>query len=236
MFSVVVMPFCDFLAGEGDDFEMGGELSETIQQALSEELGQPVSWAESSREGEPVEAEELDEEAVWSIRVAAAWLELHPNLEGCDPGDTPWEHSVLDEVAARGGAKRFRQILHTDVDAICYAPVELDDVTFVTIGAEEEAGEAGEGQGAEEPDPADEEEYGLGSLPALIDELDALREPFGLPEKLEDIAVEEFMDDPDLPFSGAKFAWFVLRDTARVAVREKVPLMLLWGELEEQEE
>ena len=229
MFSVVVMPFGDFLAGEGDDFEMGMELSETIQQSLSEELGQPVSWAESSQEGEPVEAEELDEEAVWSLRVAAAWLELHPDLQGCDPGDTPWEHSVLDEVAARGGAKRFRQILHTDVDALCYAPVLMDDVTFVTLGGEEE----GEGDAL---DPEDEEEYGVGSLLALIEELDALREPLGLPERLEDIAVEEFVDDPDLPFSGAKFAWFVLRDTARVATESKLPLLLLWGEMEEEDD
>ena len=33
-----------------------------------------------------------------------------------------------------------------------------------------------------------------------------------------------------------EFAWFVLRDTARVATEEKLPLMLLWGEMEEEDE
>ncbi len=231
MFSVVVMPLSEFLAGEDDDFEMGAELLEVFQETLGAELNRQVVWDEEPGEGGP--GDSVDEESLWALRVVAAWFERKGTLEGCDPGDKPWEHPILDEVGEEGGAKQFKQILHTEVDALCYAPVDLPDVFFLAPEYEDEE-EGGHDHGDGEDD--DSEEIGVGSLPALVEELEALREPLGLPEALEDIAVEEFVDDPDIPLSGAKFAWFVLRDCAREAQEAQLPLMVLWGELVEEEE
>lgn len=230
MFSVVVMPLSEFLAGEEDDFEMGVELVEVFQETLSAEVGKQVVWDEEPGEGGP--GDTVDEESLWALRVAAAWYEVKGTLDGCDPGDNPWEHEILDEIGSGDGAKRFKQILHTEVDALCYVPVELDDVYFLAPESEDEDDEATTPEDLEE----ESEEIGIGSLQALVEELELLREPLGLPDALEDIAVEEFVDDPDIPLSGAKFAWFVLRDCAREAMEAQLPLMVLWGELVEEEE
>lgn len=227
MFAVVVMPLSEFLAGDEDDFELGGELLEQFQQTLSEEVGSPVQWAEEAGAGEgDLEPDDLDPVALWALRVVAAWYEKHGTLETCEPGEEPWSHPVFEAVEDAGGSKKFRQILHADSDAVCYAPVELPDVFFLALAEE----------GEEEAEEEAGDEVGIGSLSALVEELEALREPLGLPEALEDIAVEEFVDDPDIPLSAAKFAWFVLRDRAKEAEAAKTPLMVIWNEFEDEEE
>jgi hypothetical protein len=234
MYSVVVMPLSEFLAGEDDDFELGAELVEIFQETLTEEVGRQVIWDE-----EPVESaeeDEVDEEALWALRVAAAWYEVHGTLEGCEPGDSPWDHPILDQISEQEGSVQFKQLLHTEVDVLGYVPVDLPDVFFLAPETEEEetrSAAAGEDDGEDEPE---EGEIGIGSLPALVEELEALREPLGLPEALEDIAVEEFVDDPDIPLSSAKFAWYVLRDCAREAEEAQLPLMIFWVEAGDEDE
>lgn len=240
MFSVVVMPLSDFLAGDEDDFELGAELLGQFQETLSAELGTPVTWSEEpGQEGGEVEPVDLDIRELFALRVAAAWFEQKGSLEGCDPGEEPWRHSVFEVLEKEDGSKRFPQILHAFSDAVCYAPVDLPDVFFLSpAGEEDEEHEHGEGHDHEhgEDDEGMSEEVGIGSLPALVEELEALREPLGLPARLEDIEVEQFVSNPDSPLSAVKYAWYHLRDRAEEASGAKLPLLVIWSDFDDDED
>lgn len=243
MFSVVVMPLSEFLAGDDDDFELGAELLSQFQETLSEELGTPVSWSEEAgQEGFEVEPVDLDLRELFALRVAAAYFEEHGDLKGCDPGEEPWRHPVFERLEKEDGSKKFPQILHAFSDAVCYAPVDLPDVFFLSPVDDEDEGEEGEtapgaeGEEAEDDDDASSEEVGVGSLPALIEELELLREPLGLPERVEDIEVEQFVTNPDSPLSVVKYTWYHMRDRAREATSAKLPMLVVWNEFDEDDE
>jgi hypothetical protein len=213
------MPLVELMADDMEDPEAARAALAILQESLSAEVGRPITWPERLTGAWESEADQVDPEALWALRAAAATLELRQSLHGFETVDEPWDHPAILELEEAGGSKRFPHLLHADAPLVAYVPAELANVYYLSFSGEETA----------EAEEEEEEDVDLatGSLPGLTQELSELREALELPLTMnpdEELAFDEEADT----LASAKFACAVLSIRADEATRSTTPLMLIF--------
>ncbi len=227
MYLVLVSPLSHVVVRPEEDPNLGRDFIQAVQQSISDEVGEPVSWDESAAAVEDsLEADDLNPYCWHGLRVAALRLEQDGTLEDFDPGEEPWDHPIIEKAEKEGGSKKFPQVVHGEAELVAYAPVELDDCyrLIPTRDPEDDEGEeSGEGDVA------------VGSLPALQRELAVLGKALGLPETPE-ISDDLLPQDGDEPLAEARLGCAVLAVRAVEAAERGVPLIITWDESTDDDE
>lgn len=218
MFELVVMPLIELWVDEEDaDADALKEQLALLQKALGEQVGETVEWVEELDEDATYEADGIDALALYALRAAAAWLELHKDLDGFEIGEEPWAHDAFVALEDKDEVERFPQILHSDeTDYTAFLPATLADV-YVLV---------------EEGADLDDAEMAVGSVKSLRAELDVLRIALGLEEGLEE-HLDDVVFDPAIdPLAAARYAWVVLSARTNEAIGKNLPLMLVFEDFD----
>ena len=222
MFEFVTMPLTHFWDLEEQSPQELQEALLGLQRALSEQLGREITWSEDVEE-DSYEADLLDPYSVYSLKAMAAWLDNHDDIEGFSPGVEPWAHPAILELD-EDGTHRYPQLLHSDADVMVFAPVVMPDVYYLADGDEEDA-------------EGDEEEFAVGSLQSLFEELERLNEFLGLEGDIEQLPDGTLFDVDADPLAAPKYAWAVLHAAVRKSLAQKLPLICFFDpDLAEEEE
>lgn len=219
MFEFVTMPLTHFWDLEEQTPEELQEALVGLQRALSEQLGREISWPEDVEE-QDYEADLLDPYSVYALKALAAWLETHDEVGDFQPGVEPWAHEAilaLDE----DDTHRYPQLLHSDADVMVFAPVVMPDVYYLSDGEGED----------------DDEEFAVGSLQSLLQELEALNGHLELEGDIDELPEGTQFDVDSDPLAAPKYAWAVLRAAVKKSLAQKLPLIAFFDpDLAEDEE
>jgi len=233
MYVVLVSPLSHVVVRSDEDPGLGADFVRMVQESISQELGETVTWEEPAESEETLVADELDPFCWHGLRAAALRLEQEGSLEGFDPGEEPWDHPLFGEAEERGGSERFPQVVHGEADLVAYAPVELKDCFRLTPVADPDEDVKGgdEKEGEEEA----EGDVAVGSLPALRREVAILGKALGLPDTPE-ISEDLVPADSDDPLVEARFGCAVLAVRAAEAAEVGVPLIIAWDDSPDEDD
>ncbi|MGM0578564.1 MAG: hypothetical protein ACQEXJ_22760 [Myxococcota bacterium] len=208
-FAVAPMPLRRFLEVITDPDAPERPELEDVQQALSEHAGHEVAWDEPEPASE-LDVLPLEDECLFALKAAGAWLFVHGDLEGFEVGSDPLEHPVWEELLERTEDGGFPQLVSTWTGDVVYVPADMERIVETEWHGQ------------------DDEGYILlvGSLPRLEAELEVVGRALG--EDPDAPLEERIFDEDEDPLAAPKYAWQVLWQELRAARRQHLPLFLTW--------
>lgn len=221
MFELVVIPLMNVLADEEMTAEERAEGLASLQEALSQQVDNPVSWSEDVPDDAEFEADRIDPYFIFALRAAAAWLEKNDSLEDFELDDEPWLHESLDIVDEEDAIKKFPHLLQADASEwLAFIPADFKEVFMVDMGEDEVEGD-------EEPE---EEYFFVASLPRLRAELDVLKVALGIEDGLED-KIDDIVPDPDVdPLAGPRYGWLLMSARTNEGLSRELPMLLYFDD------
>ncbi len=227
MYELVVIPLMNVLGSEEMTKEERNEALVGLQEALSAQLEQPVSWSEDVADDAEFQADVLDPYFIFALRAAAAWMELHDSLDGFEVGEEPWLHESLDAVDEVDAITKFPHLLQADDSELTvFVPVDFKEVFQIELGDEEE----------EEGEEEEDQFFFVASLLRLRAELDVLKETLGIEDGIEE-QIEDIVPDPTVdPLAGPRYGWLVMSARVNEGLTRALPMVLYYAEDDEDDE